>query len=205
MSIDDYDRIRTLLSLHNKHDDDGAPTRVSEPNFSDVKLVDAAVLIALLRRESEINILLTRRNVHLAHHAGQIALPGGRVADTDSDMLTTALREAQEEIGLSPELVEILGRCACHHTTTGFRIFPFVAAVNPEFQPILQLEEVESLFEIPLEYLADLRNFETGSGKWQGKVRRYLFINYKSHHIWGATAAILFDFVTRLKKERSTN
>lgn len=205
MSIDDYDKIRAWLSLHNNHDDNGASTNESELNFSGGKLVDAAVLIALLKRESKINILLTRRNANLAHHAGQIALPGGRVADTDSDMLATALREAQEEIGLPPELVRILGRCACHHTTTGFRIFPFVAAVNLEFQPILQSEEVDSLFEIPLAYLTDLRNFATGSGKWQGKIRRYLFINYESHHIWGATAAILYDFVTRLRKERLAN
>ena len=162
--------------------------------------VDAAVLIPLIARESGLNVILTKRSPHLAHHAGQISFPGGRLAAEDSGLQAAAIREAKEEIGMSPAQVEILGRCPFHNTVTGFRIFPFVAAVAGEFEPVLQAEEVESVFEVPFPFLINPANFRTERVVWQGKQRRYHAVPYGPHYIWGATAAILYGLARRLRQ-----
>ena len=196
MPEDDFERIRACLSEPGKQvQNDGATGNQT--------FVDAAVLVILVRRLSGINILLTKRAANLSHHAGQIALPGGCAAAKDSGMIATALREAREEIGLKSDEVRILGSCPCHWTSTGFRIFPYVAAVHDDFQPTLQIEEVESVFEMPLSYLTDLKNHQQDVFEWQGEVRDSWAIHYKSHYIWGATAAILHDLAHRLNDLQS--
>ncbi len=162
--------------------------------------VDAAVLIPLIARENGLNVILTKRSPNLAHHAGQISFPGGRLAAEDNGPQAAALREAGEEIGILPAQVEFLGRCPFHNTVTGFRIFPFVAAVVSEFEPVLQAEEVESVFEVPLLFLIDPANYRTERVLWQGKQRRYHAVPYGPHYIWGATAAILNGLARRLQQ-----
>ena len=162
--------------------------------------VDAAVLIPLIARAGGLNVILTKRSPNLTHHAGQISFPGGRIAAEDSGPQAAALREAGEEIGILPAQVEFLGRCPFHNTVTGFRIFPFVAAVASEFEPVLQTEEVESVFEAPFLFLTDPANFRTERVNWQGKQRRYHAVPYGPHFIWGATAAILYGMARRLQR-----
>ena len=162
-------------------------------------LVDAAVLAPLIERPAGLNFILTERAADLAHHAGQIAFPGGRAAPGDSGPADTALRESHEEIGLRPDQVEILGPCPCHRTTTGFRVYPFVAAVKAEFRPVLQQEEVARVFEVPFEFLTDPANFRIESAVWKGAKRRYYAVPYQTHYIWGATAAILYGLALRLQ------
>ncbi len=201
MPEDIFETIRASLSRPGKQvQNDGA---MNGAHVSNQTFVDAAVLIILLRRPSGINILLTKRAANLSHHAGQIAFPGGRAAAKDSGMIATAVREAKEEIGLKSDEVRILGSCPCHWTSTGFRIFPFVSAVNDDFQPTLQIEEVESVFEVPLSYLTDFKNYQQDVFEWQGEVRDSWAIHYKSHHIWGVTAAILHELAHRLNNLQS--
>lgn len=168
-----------------------------ETNCSD-KLIDAAVLIALIERPNGLNVLLTKRAANLSHHAGQISFPGGRVDPDDSEPLMTALRESQEEIGLAPNLVEILGQCPNHKTSTGFNIYSFVGSVKQEFLPVLQQEEVEYMFEVPFAYLTDINNFRKETVVLEGSQRQFYSVNYKQYYIWGATAAILYGLGLRL-------
>ena len=162
--------------------------------------VDAAVLIPLIARENGLNVILTKRSPNLTHHAGQISFPGGRLVSDDNGPQAAALREAGEEIGILPSQVEFLGQCPFHNTVTGFRIFPFVAAIASDFEPVLQAEEVESVFEVPFLFLIDPANFRTERVVWQGKQRRYHAVPYGPHYIWGATAAILYGLARRLRQ-----
>ncbi|MCY3879736.1 MAG: CoA pyrophosphatase [Rhodobacteraceae bacterium] len=161
------------------------------PGPPDNEYSDAAVLVPLIVRSDGIKCILTKRSRNLAHHAGQIAFPGGRVSAVDAGPLAAAYREAYEEIGLPVSRIEILGNLPRHRTATGFRIFPFVAAVS-DFEPVLQIEEVESIFEVPFGFLTDPGNFRIESAIWNGSRRRYYAIPFGPHFIWGATAAILY-------------
>jgi len=153
----------------------------------------ASVLLALLERPQGITVLLTERAAHLKDHAGQISLPGGRLAVGET-ALEAALREAAEEVGLSAGLVEPLGQLDVLLTGTGFSITPVVGYVAEPFAPTPDPSEVAHVFEVPLDYLLakssfGIRTFE----RWGARVRTYE-IHYDGHRIWGATAAILRDF-----------
>ncbi len=160
--------------------------------------VAAAVLVPVIARGSELHVILTVRSKNLPRHAGQISFPGGRIERADPSPRDAALREAHEEIGLRPEQVEIIGRCPCLRTGTGFLIHPFVGVVAADFRPGLQPVEVESIFEAPLAHLTNLKNYRTESAVLHGSERRYRVILYQSHCIWGATASILHGIAKRV-------
>lgn len=194
-----FSSVRTALAGYAKESSVLEPAP-GDSVSSSLPRADAAVLIPLIARENGLHVILTKRSPNLAHHAGQISFPGGRLAAEDNGPQAAALREAGEEIGILPVQVEFLGRCPFHDTVTGFRIFPFVAAIASEFEPVLQAEEVESVFEAPFLFLTDPANFRTERIVWQGKQRRYHAVPYGPHYIWGATAAILYGLARRLRQ-----
>lgn len=162
-------------------------------------LMPAAVLMPLVERSEGYTVLLTQRTAHLEHHAGQISFPGGRAEDEDANPVDTALREAEEEIGLQRRhVVEIAGFLDLYQTVTGFLITPVVGFVTPPFELALDAFEVAEAFEVPLDFILDPRNHESRSMFYKGQHRRYYVIPYEDRFIWGATAAMLVNFARRL-------
>ncbi len=158
------------------------------------KTTPAAVLVPVVDRPDGMTLLFTRRTAHLAHHAGQVSFPGGRVEDEDPDAVTTALRETAEEIGLCPRSVEIIGRLDAYVTGTGFTITPIVGIVNPPFELTLDSFEVAEAFEVPLSFLIDPANRQRCMRtEASGKERYFYAFSFGQHYIWGATAGILVN------------
>ncbi|WP_373237768.1 CoA pyrophosphatase [Cohaesibacter celericrescens] len=154
-------------------------------------LKDAAVLIPIVDRGNEASIILTQRTDHLASHAGQIAFPGGKVDDHDASAEGAALREADEEIGLKPEFVDVFGYMRPYVSSTGFRIFPVLCTVREGFELVANPGEVADIFEVPLRFLMDPDNHQRKSAEWRGKMRHYFAMPYGDYYIWGVTAGIL--------------
>lgn len=161
-------------------------------------LKPAAVLVPVVLRHPQLQVLFTRRADHLARHAGQVSFPGGRLNGEAEQAVDAALRETEEEIGLRRDHVEILAELDSYETGTGFCIQPFIGLVREGFELRVDAEEVAEVFEVPLSFLMDSRNHETHSGVWQGAERRYYAIPFGRHYIWGATAGILVNMHHRL-------
>jgi 8-oxo-dGTP pyrophosphatase MutT (NUDIX family) len=157
----------------------------------------AAVLAPIVARPDGLTVLLTQRASHLRSHSGQVAFPGGKI-DPGETALQSALREAQEEIGLDPALVEPLGWLDTYVTGTGFRIAPLVALVAPEFTLTINRDEVEAAFETPLSFLMDEANHAIHEREWAGSKRRYYAMPHEGRYIWGATAGMLRNLWERL-------
>ena len=155
--------------------------------------VPAAVLLALLEGDDP-GILLTVRAAHLRKHAGQISFPGGRIEREDADAAQAALREAQEEIGLQPAAVQLIGCLPDQIVLTGFRITPVVGRVIGPFAPRPDPGEVSAVFSLPLSQLLDVRNHQTYRRDVGGTEVEMRDIRYGAHRIWGATAGILLTF-----------
>jgi 8-oxo-dGTP pyrophosphatase MutT (NUDIX family) len=156
-------------------------------------LTAAAVLVPLVLRPEGLTILLTQRNEHLAEHAGQVAFPGGRVDLEDANATAAALREAEEEIGLSPKLVEPIGQLDIYVTRTGYEVTPIVGLVQPQFQLILNPLEVADSFELPLAYLLNEANRRMESRFYNGIERHFWTVPWQNRFIWGATAGMLVN------------
>jgi len=150
----------------------------------------AAVLIPVIDHP-EPTVLLTQRSPHLSSHAGQISFPGGKIDATDASPLDTALREAEEEIGLSREFVEPIGYLDLYGTSFGFRILPTLARVRPGFALDINKSEVDDAFEVPLAFLMDPLNHQVHSKEFRGMERSYYAMPFAERYIWGATAGIL--------------
>jgi len=156
----------------------------------------AAVLIGLVQREHGLNILFTRRTAHLSQHAGQISFPGGGAELQDRDVVETALRESQEEVGLDPSRVEVLGRLPDYYTLTGYCVAPVVAAIADLGELISDQNEVAEIFEVPLAFLMDGRHHQRRSlvmntPEHQGLHRIFYAMPYQDYFIWGVTAGML--------------
>ncbi len=154
--------------------------------------VPAAVLVGMVDRPEGLTVLLTQRSQPLADHAGQIALPGGRVDPGDPDAIHAALREAEEEVGLPPAQVEVVGRLDTYITGTGFEITPVVGLVRP-FEVKLDAFEVAEAFEVPLAFIVDPANHERHTREVRGRMRGFFVLPYQDRYIWGATAAMLVN------------
>jgi 8-oxo-dGTP pyrophosphatase MutT (NUDIX family) len=150
----------------------------------------AAVLIPVVDHPQP-TVLLTQRSAHLNDHAGQISFPGGKIDATDATPLDTALREAEEEIGLSREFVDPIGYLDLYGTSFGFRILPAVARVKPGFSLRINKSEVDDAFEVPLAFLMDPVNHQVHSKEFRGMERSYYAMPFEERYIWGATAGIL--------------
>ena len=157
-------------------------------------ITPAAVLVAVIERAGTFSVLLTRRAERLARHAGQISFPGGRADPEDGTPQRTALREAEEEIGLPAPQVEIVGRLDDYLVGTGYRITPVVGFVSapPAFEA--DSREVAEVFEVPLPFVLEPANYRRDKMTIGGVERRFYVMPYEAYHIWGATAAILVNF-----------
>tara|TARA_B100000678_G_scaffold242823_1_gene214190 strand:- start:1527 stop:2129 length:603 start_codon:yes stop_codon:yes gene_type:complete len=164
----------------------------------DEAIVDAAVLVPVTDRPRP-GVILTQRTEQLRNHAGQVAFPGGRKEDSDADLIAAALREAQEEIGLSPSDVEVVGLTDRYRTITGFQVTPVVAVVPPDLPLRAEPGEVDSIFEVPLDFLLDTANHVQATVEWQGRNRHYYEILWEDRRIWGATAAMIVNLSRRLQ------
>jgi len=150
----------------------------------------AAVLIPVVDHPDP-TVLLTQRAVHLNDHAGQIAFPGGKIEATDASPVDAALRETEEEVGLSREFVEPIGYLDLYGTGFGFRILPTVARVKPGFSLSINHSEVDDAFEVPLSFLMNPANHQVHSKEFRGMERFYYAMPFAERYIWGATAGIL--------------
>jgi 8-oxo-dGTP pyrophosphatase MutT (NUDIX family) len=151
----------------------------------------ASVLVPLVRREPGITVLLTQRTEDMPSHAGQIAFPGGRRQVEDIDATATALRETEEEVGLTRDFIDVIGPVDQYRTGTGYEITPIVGIIRPGFTPHADPREVADVFEVPLDHFLDERNHRIDSRVWQGRERRYYAMPYGERYIWGATAGML--------------
>ena len=158
------------------------------------RLRPAAVLVAVQGDR----LILTKRASHLKHHPGQIAFPGGKVDEGDASPEATALREAQEEVGLPPAAVEVLGRLPVHETVTGFLVTPVLARVRQPFVPVPEAGEVDEVFHVPLAHVLDRGRYVIERRLWQGQWRRYYAVPWGPYYIWGATARILRGLAERV-------
>jgi 8-oxo-dGTP pyrophosphatase MutT (NUDIX family) len=150
----------------------------------------AAVLIPVVEH-AQPTVLLTQRAAHLNDHAGQISFPGGKIDATDASPLDAALREAEEEIGLSRQFIDPIGYLDLYGTAFGFRILPTVARVKPGFSLRINQSEVDDTFEVPLAFLMDPANHQMHSKEFRGIERSYYAMPFEERYIWGATAGIL--------------
>jgi len=160
----------------------------------------AAVLVPVVDK-SEPTVLLTQRAQHLPDHPGQVSFPGGKIDKADASPLASALREAQEEIGLDRTHVTPIGYLDLYMTTLGYRIVPVVARVAPGFSLTLNTSEVDATFEVPLSFLMDQANVQRHSRDWNGMTRHYYAITFGDRYIWGVTAGILRNMYDRIYRE----
>lgn len=169
----------------------------------EVPVRPAAVLLPLVARPDGLHVLLTRRTEHLHDHAGQISFPGGRVDDGDRDAVHTALREAEEEIGLPAAAVEVLGALPEYVTATGYAVTPVIGLIERRFAVALDSFEVAEAFEVPLPFLMDPANHERRRIEFEGALRTFYAMPWtqaqRRYFIWGATAAMLRNFYHLLR------
>lgn len=163
-----------------------------------IQLQQAAVLVGIIDQPNP-SVILTRRPMHMKKHAGQISFPGGKLENSDKDANHAALREAHEEIGLHPQFVDVIGCLDVYQIGSGYKICPIVAKVNKGYSLQADPNEVDEIFELPLDFLMVEDNYKLNSKNWLGKDRRYYVLEYEQHVIWGATAGMLKNLADRLR------
>lgn len=167
---------------------------------TDHLLVRAGVLLLLYPRSNELHVLLTKRTSDVEHHKSQVSLPGGSMDKGDPDIVRTALRETQEEIGISPAHMEVLGLYDDVWTPSGFRITPVIGFL-PALPPLaLNREEVEEVLEVPVSFFLDQKNARMKTLTRNGMTVDVYFYSYGANEIWGATAGMLRSFLTALQE-----
>ena len=177
-----------VLLTGDQHDSDLSPTET---------LLPAAVLIAVTDR-ADPGVILTQRTDMMSRHPGQIAFPGGRI-DPGEDVVTAALREAEEEIALPRSHVTVIGEADSYRTVTGFQVTPVIGVIPPDLVFTRSEAEVASVFEVPLAFLLDTANHVEATVEWQGHDRHYYEIMWNDRRIWGATAAMIVNLARRLR------
>lgn len=160
--------------------------------------IEAAVLIPIVLHPGEPTVLLTQRAAALRKHSAQIAFPGGRIDATDGSPLVAALREAEEEVGLSPGKVRAVGYLDAYLTGTGYRVTPVVGLVEPPLKLTINPHEVDEAFETPLSFLLDPANHQRHGREFRGRYRTYYAMPHGDRYIWGATAGMIRNLYERL-------
>ncbi|MBI2380172.1 MAG: CoA pyrophosphatase [Gammaproteobacteria bacterium] len=184
------------------HGNLAAIRRDSVPEDSIAGLTPSAVLIPVVDRPEGLSVLLTRRSDQLKNHAGQISFPGGRYDPEDGDLRRTALRETEEEIGLTADWIEVIGPIATWATISHFLVTPYLALVRPGFDLRLHADEVDEAFEAPLDFLLEPANQRRHDIVFEGRRRFYHEILWQDRRIWGATASMLRYLSQHLLPER---
>lgn len=174
--------------------------RLFEDRWSDIRK-DAAVLVPLIERPSGPAVILTVRSADMPSHAGQISFPGGKSHPEDRTAIDTALRETHEEIGVAPALIEVLGTLGVHKGGLGFSVTPVVGVLDPDAVFAPSPREVAEIFEVPLAFVADLRNHRTEARVHRGVSYNMFAAPYGRYHIWGLTAGILRTLAEALQDE----
>ena len=160
----------------------------------------AAVLVPIVDRPDALSVLLTERSSDLRTHAGQISFPGGAIESQES-VVDAALREAHEEIGLAPHLIEVVGTLPDHLIVSGFRVTPVVAFVRPEFELRIDRDEVADAFEVPLPFFLDPANHVRRVRRFENHEVELTDLPWGERNIWGATAGMLLTFYRVLRGE----
>lgn len=166
----------------------------------------SAVLVPMRSVDGEIRVVLARRTERVPHHKGQVCFPGGSRAPGDRDLLATALRESQEELGIRPGDVDLLGAMEPVLTVTGFFIQPFIGRIPSEARFRRDDFEIAEVFDAPLAVFTDMSRYRAAETTFLGKPHRVYFLDYGRHAIWGATARILHDLAEiamRLDREEA--
>jgi 8-oxo-dGTP pyrophosphatase MutT (NUDIX family) len=184
-------RLKRVPPTFAVYGDDGTEGR-------DAASTAAAVLIPVVAHAQGLSVLFTQRTPHLRSHSGQVAFPGGRAEPGDASAEFTALREAEEEIGLRPESVELLARLPDYRTRTGFVVTPVIGLLAPPLVLAPDPNEVAEIFEVPLAFLVDERNRQRRTREFQGQTVGYYVFEYQDRIIWGATAGMLVNLNTML-------
>jgi 8-oxo-dGTP pyrophosphatase MutT (NUDIX family) len=157
------------------------------------ELRPAAVLVPLIDRADGMSVLLTQRTAHLSAHAGQISFPGGRIEASDHDAVQAALRETEEEVGLTRDRVTVIGRLDTYVTGTGFEIIPMVGIIKVPFPLAPDPFEVTEVFEVPLSFVVDPKNHRRMTRVYEERTRTFFVLPYENRYIWGATAGMLVN------------
>lgn len=192
----DLDELRRRLTRNSApafsvYGDDGAGREA-------VALTPASVLVPIVAHPGGLTVLFTLRTTQLRAHSGQVSFPGGRAEQGDPTPEFTALREAQEEIGLAAQRVEIVARLPDYFTRTGFRVTPVVGLLAPPLELSPDRREVEEVFEVPLAFLLDPRNHERQTRQFQGQTVGFYVMQFGERRIWGATAGMLVNLYRQL-------
>ena len=199
-SAEDF-RLRAAIDRgpHDDYDDGDHRFNPDHPRVTGPRLLrDAAVLIPVVDRGDEASVILTKRAETLTSHSGQVAFPGGRIDPTDASPEDAALREAEEEIGLDPDHVEIVGRMPDYVSGSGYRIAPVLSIVRPGFRLTINQHEVDAAFEVPLRFLMDPANHTQTSREFDSRVWVFYDMPYGGQRIWGVTAGIIRTLSERL-------
>jgi len=178
------------VNLDTVYGDDGAGREVGTR--------PAAVLVPIVAHPDGLTVLFTKRTAHLKAHSGQVSFPGGRAEAGDPSPEYTALREAEEEIGLPMDRVEVLARLPEYMTRTGFRVTPVVGIVTPPLELVPDAREVDEVFEVPLDFLLDPANHRRETRKIGERLASFYVIEHHGRVIWGATAGMLLTFYRSL-------
>jgi 8-oxo-dGTP pyrophosphatase MutT (NUDIX family) len=161
-------------------------------------LKPAAVLIALIEENHQLSVVFTKRAAHLKHHPGQISFPGGKVEDFDKNFIATAIREAEEEIGLNSHEINIIGQLNPYETISGYVVTPVIAFISKQQDYVIDKNEVDEIFQVPLQYFLNFDNHYAIKIERHRKPFSIHFMPFDHHNIWGATAVMLKDLAIHL-------
>lgn len=206
--LHDETPLDTPMPNGNGPDNPGA-TRRGDHDLNDAgmrpkpPLIPAAVLVPLVERDDGYTVLLTQRSADLSKHAGQISFPGGRIEADDGSPQRAALREAEEEIGLTADFIDVIGDLDVYEVRTGFEVFPVVGLVRTGFDLTLDPGEVAGAFEVPLSFVLDPRNHHRQSRPFYGRLRYFYVLPFEDRYIWGATAGMLINLYEVLSGEKA--
>lgn len=156
---------------------------------------EAAVLVGLIPVENELGVVLTKRAQHLNLHPGEAAFPGGKKDPGDTSLLTTALREANEEVGLAADKFELLGELDQQVTRSDFKVSPFVGVICDSQLLVANRNELDSVYTVPLSYFLKTDHLEIVPVEYQGQTHNSARFNYQQHIIWGMTARVIVNLV----------